>query len=49
MVIDVSIHNGAIDWAKVKAGGVDGAITVFLGALLGISSAQYNKDKGNNA
>lgn len=26
MVIDVSIHNGAIDWAKVKASGVDGAI-----------------------
>lgn len=26
MVIDVSIHNGSIDWAKVKAAGVDGAI-----------------------
>jgi lysozyme len=26
MVIDVSIHNGGIDWAKVKASGVDGAI-----------------------
>lgn len=26
MVIDVSIHNGAIDWSKVKASGVDGAI-----------------------
>lgn len=26
MVIDVSIHNGSIDWAKVKNSGVDGAI-----------------------
>ena len=26
MVIDVSIHNGSIDWAKVKAAGVTGAI-----------------------
>ena len=26
MVIDVSIHNGAIDWSKVKDSGVDGAI-----------------------
>lgn len=26
MIIDVSIHNGAIDWAKVKAAGVEGAI-----------------------
>ena len=26
MVIDVSVHNGSIDWAKVKASGVDGAI-----------------------
>lgn len=26
MVIDVSIHNGVIDWTKVKASGVDGAI-----------------------
>lgn len=26
MVIDVSIHNGVIDWAKVKDSGVDGAI-----------------------
>ena len=26
MVIDVSIHNGSIDWAKVKASGVEGAI-----------------------
>lgn len=26
MVIDVSIHNGAIDWAKVKESGVKGAI-----------------------
>lgn len=26
MVIDVSIHNGAIDWSKVKSSGVDGAI-----------------------
>ena len=26
-----------------------GAVTVFLGALLGISTAQYNKDKSNNA
>ena len=26
MVIDVSIHNGFIDWAKVKASGVEGAI-----------------------
>ena len=26
MVIDVSIHNGSINWAKVKAAGVDGAI-----------------------
>lgn len=25
-VIDVSYHNGVIDWAKVKAAGVDGAI-----------------------
>ena len=25
-VIDVSYHNGAIDWEKVKASGVDGAI-----------------------
>ena len=25
-VIDVSYHNGTIDWAKVKASGVDGAI-----------------------
>lgn len=25
-VIDVSYHNGAIDWAKVKAAGIDGAI-----------------------
>ena len=25
-VIDVSYHNGVIDWAKVKASGVDGAI-----------------------
>lgn len=25
-VIDVSYHNGTIDWAKVKAAGVDGAI-----------------------
>ena len=26
MIIDVSIHNGAIDWAQVKSSGVDGAI-----------------------
>lgn len=26
-----------------------GAITVFLGALLGISSVQYKKDSANNA
>lgn len=26
MVIDVSIHNGSIDWTKVKSSGVDGAI-----------------------
>ena len=26
MVIDVSIHNGSIDWSKVKDSGVDGAI-----------------------
>ena len=26
MIIDVSIHNGAIDWAKLKAAGVEGAI-----------------------
>jgi GH25 family lysozyme M1 (1,4-beta-N-acetylmuramidase) len=26
MIIDVSKHNGAIDWAKVKAAGVDAAI-----------------------
>lgn len=26
MIIDVSIHNGAIDWAKVNAAGVEGAI-----------------------
>ena len=25
-VIDVSYHNGTIDWEKVKAAGVDGAI-----------------------
>ena len=25
-VIDVSYHNGTIDWAKVKAAGIDGAI-----------------------
>ena len=26
MIIDVSIHNGAIDWTKVKSSGVTGAI-----------------------
>ena len=26
MIIDVSIHNGAIDWKKVKESGVEGAI-----------------------
>ncbi|MDR0944100.1 MAG: glycoside hydrolase family 25 protein [Ruminococcus sp.] len=26
MLIDVSHHNGVIDWAKVKASGIDGAI-----------------------
>ena len=26
MIVDVSIHNGVIDWAKVKAAGVEGAI-----------------------
>ena len=26
MIIDVSIHNGVIDWSKVKSSGVDGAI-----------------------
>lgn len=26
MIIDVSIHNGSIDWSKVKAAGVEGAI-----------------------
>lgn len=26
MIIDVSIHNGGIDWDRVKASGVDGAI-----------------------
>lgn len=26
MIIDVSIHNGSINWAKVKAAGVEGAI-----------------------
>ena len=26
MIIDVSIHNGGIDWAKVKESGVEGAI-----------------------
>ena len=26
MIIDVSIHNGAIDWSQVKSSGVDGAI-----------------------
>lgn len=26
MIIDVSIHNGAIDWSKVKSSGVEGAI-----------------------
>lgn len=26
MLIDVSYHNGTIDWEKVKASGVQGAI-----------------------
>jgi hypothetical protein len=29
-------------------GATMGAITVFLGALIGISSAQYNKEKEND-
>jgi GH25 family lysozyme M1 (1,4-beta-N-acetylmuramidase) len=40
MLIDVSHHNGVIDWAKVKAAGIDGAVI-----RAGYGKALSQKDK----
>ena len=45
-VIDVSYHNGTIDWAKVKASGVDGAI-IRCGFGSNISSQDDTQWKRN--
>ena len=45
-VIDVSYHNGTIDWAKVKASGIDGAI-IRCGFGSNISSQDDKQWKRN--